>query len=349
MTSASNLRWQQAEVVAVTEVADRIRRITLRPEVAHPVRAGEHLKVTVEINGKQALRSYSIVDASPDGTEVSLTVFHTPNSRGGSTFMHTLTPGQRLRVTGPQQDFPFRVGAPKYILVAGGIGITAVRGMAALLRRLGRDYEIHYAARSPEAMAYREEMILEHGENLHLYCDSESVYLDVPALISNVDPGTELYMCGPIRLMDAIRRTWREKELDPTNLRFETFGNSGWFLPERFRVTVPGLGVSTEIGENESILEALEKIGVAMMSDCRRGECGLCQVKVLETKGQVDHRDVFLSDRQKQASDRLCACVSRVASSTATPSNDHSSAELPTLEPALAGADSDIHLIIDVP
>ncbi|WP_293953795.1 PDR/VanB family oxidoreductase [uncultured Corynebacterium sp.] len=351
MTSASNLRWQDAEVIAVTGVADRIRRITLRPEVAHRVSAGEHLKVMVDINGIQSLRSYSIVDATPEGNEMSLTVFHTPNSRGGSTYMHNLTPGQTIRVTGPQQDFPFRVGAPKYILVAGGIGITAIRGMAALLNRLGMDYEVHYAARSPEAMAYREEMIADHGDRLKLYFDSESVHLDIPGLISGIAPGTELYMCGPIRLMDAIRRAWREKELDPTNLRFETFGNSGWFIPERFRVTVPGLGVSTEIGENESLLEALEKVGVSMMSDCRRGECGLCQVKVLETQGQIDHRDVFFSDQQKKASDKLCACVSRLASPTASPSHDLSPVELFTPEHALISARKgrDIHLTIEVP
>ena len=70
--SATNLLWQNAEVIATTEIADRIRRITLRPENPHKVRPGEHLKVKVDINGQQAERSYSIVDADPEGTEVSL-------------------------------------------------------------------------------------------------------------------------------------------------------------------------------------------------------------------------------------------------------------------------------------
>lgn len=352
MEIASNLRWQESEVIASTEIADRIRRITLRPDVPHQVRPGEHLKVMVDIGGNQAVRSYSIVDATDGGVEVSLSVFHTPNSRGGSTFMHNLVPGQRIRVTGPQQDFPLRVGAPKYILVAGGIGITAIRGMATLLRELGADYEIHYAARSPQAMAYRGEMIAEHGDRLTTYLDSESVHLNVPALVGGIGPGTELYMCGPIRLMDAIRRAWEDHELDPTNLRFETFGNSGWFIPEHFRVTIPRLGVSTEVRQNESLLEALEKAGVEMMSDCRRGECGLCQVKVLSSEGQVDHRDVFFSDRQKRASEKLCACVSRLASTTATPAGDLESAELLTAADSLHHSTQqgrDIHLTIDVP
>lgn len=304
--------WQKAVVVESADIADRIRRITLRtsrPKIARP---GEHVKVQVRLDEGFDTRSYSIVDANDDGSEVSLSVFHTPNSRGGSRFMHSLKPGDTLQITQPQQNFPLRVGAPRYVLVAGGIGITAIRHMAALLKRLNADYEIHYAARSPEAMAYLESMRAEHGYRVSFYFDSEGNRIDIPALIGNIEPGTELYMCGPIRLMDAIRRAWNERGLDPTNLRFETFGNSGWYEAEQFRVHLPRLGVSTEISTNETILEALQKIGVAMMYDCRRGECGLCQVKVVDTDGHIDHRDVFFSDRQKAASEKLCACVSRI-------------------------------------
>lgn len=331
MATSNTIVWQGAEVAATNEIADRIRRITLRPDNPQQVRPGEHLKVIVDINGEEAVRSYSIVDAAPDGSELSLSVFHTPHSRGGSTYMHTLEVGTRLRIAGPLQDFPLRVGAPDYILVAGGIGITAIRGMASLLRRLGANYVIHYSARSPEAMAYREELAAEHGDKLHTYFDSEGSVLDIPTLTNSATPDTELYMCGPIRLMDAIRRSWQVSELDPTNLRFETFGNSGWFMPEQFSVSIPRLGVSTEIGQNESILEALEKLGVEMMSDCRRGECGLCQVNVLHAEGRIDHRDVFFSDKQKSASSKLCACVSRVAS------------------PEASAPDHNVQLTIDVP
>ncbi|MCJ7857263.1 PDR/VanB family oxidoreductase [Corynebacterium kalidii] len=316
MAISHSVTWQDATVAETSTVAERIRRITLRPEVPRPVRPGEHVKVLVDIDGSSATRSYSVVDAADDGSEMSLSVFHTPHSRGGSSYMHSLRAGDRLRVSAPLQDFPLRIGAPDYILVAGGIGITAIRGMASLLRRLGADYVIHYSARSPEAMAYRDELRSEHGDRLHCYLDSDGEFLDIPGLVAAATPGTELYMCGPIRLMDAIRRAWGASDLDPTNLRFETFGNSGWYAPEPFSVTIPRLGVSATIGENESILEALEGIGIPMMSSCRRGECGLCQVTILETQGQVDHRDVFFSDSQKATSTRMCACVSRLVSDT---------------------------------
>jgi vanillate O-demethylase ferredoxin subunit len=61
------------------------------------------------------------------------------------------------------------------------------------------------------------------------------------------------------------------------------------------------------------MLTALREAGVEVLSDCLRGECGLCVVDVLEAEGELDHRDVFLSAREKAAGGKLCTCVSRVA------------------------------------
>lgn len=314
MADSQHEVWQRAAVVAVEDVAAGIRRVVLRPDRPCPVRPGEHVDVRVLVHGEQQVRSYSVVDADDDGAQLAVSVFRTPTSRGGSIFMHGLEPGQVLEITQPLQNFPLRVGAPSYVLLAGGIGITAIAGMAALLRRLGADYRLVYVARSRPAMAYLDDLRALHGDRLEAHVDDEGGSLDVPALVAGVPEGAELYMCGPIRLMDAVRRAWAERGLDPTGLRYETFGNSGWFEAEPFVVRVPRLGAETVVGPDESLLEALEREGLDMMSDCRKGECGLCQVKVLGLAGRIDHRDVFYSDRQKQTGTSMCCCVSRVVS-----------------------------------
>lgn len=308
--------WQDSTVVAVKDVAERIRRITLRPTRPATARPGEHLDVGVIIDGVEQVRSYSIVDAAGDGSEISVTVFHTTNSRGGSAYMHTLRPGDPLRITTPQQDFPLRIGAPRYVLLAGGIGITAMLSMARALAQVKAEVQMVYIGRSREAMAYAEEAVELLGDRLTLHADDVNGRFDVTALLDTVERGTELYMCGPIRLMDAVRRDWARRDLDPTDLRYETFGNSGWFDPEPFVVSIPRLGVQTQVGADESILEALERDGVEMMSDCRKGECGICQVKILGLTGACDHRDVFHSERQKEANTRMCVCVSRAVAAT---------------------------------
>ena len=58
----------------------------------------------------------------------------------------------------------------------------------------------------------------------------------------------------------------------------------------------------------------MEEIFGTVNPACRATSCGLCQVKVLGVDGVIDHRDVFLSEEQHAAGDRLQACVSRVVS-----------------------------------
>lgn len=319
MADSHQMVWQHAIVEKTEEVAENIRRIVLRPGAPCQIRPGEHIDIKVTIAGEQGIRSYSVVDAAEDGTYLALSVFRTPASRGGSVFMHTLKPCQVVEITQPLQNFPLRIGAPSYVLLAGGIGITAIAEMASTLHRFGADYRLIYAARSRASMAYFDELTALHGDRLDTYFDDEGKFIDIPTLVGSLPEDTELYMCGPIRLMDAVRRAWAERELDPTNLRYETFGSSGWFAAEPFTVRIPRLGVEVKVNSNESMLEALEREGLDMMSDCRRGECGLCQVDVLALDGSADHRDVFYSDRQKKLNTKMCCCVSRAATAE-TPS-----------------------------
>src|SRR5690606_37557904 len=156
-----------------------------------------------------------------------------------------------------------------YVLVAGGVGITAIRGMASSLNRLSADYVLHYVGASRERMAYLPQLEQRHGPRLVPHITSESGRMSVESLVDTVPMDAELYMCGPIRLMEAIKRHWEKSGRDLTALRFETFGNSGWFEVEPFEVAVPRLGVTARVEPGESMLEALERAGVEMMYDCR--------------------------------------------------------------------------------
>jgi len=319
--------WQSGEVVAVEPAADGVTRIVLRTERSHRVPPGSHVDLLVPVEGGQEVRSYSVVRSGADGREVTISVQLAPASRGGSRFMHTLRPGDRVELTQPLQNFPLGVGAPRYVLLAGGIGITALVAMAETLRARRADYELHYVGRSRAVMAYLDELEAGHAGHFHGYVDDEGRPLDLDAFLDGIGPadgtgqGTELYLCGPIRLMDAVRRGWQARGLPPTNLRFETFGNSGSWDAQPFLVDVPAAGRTVEVGESDSLLDALERAGIDVLSDCRKGECGLCQGAVLDLDGRIDHRDVFLSESQQQADIMMCACVSRVVAAAERPAD----------------------------
>ncbi|CAH0230878.1 PDR/VanB family oxidoreductase [Microbacterium sp. Bi128] len=310
--------WQGGTVAAARDLTPEIRRIEI--DVDSPVRVepGAHLDVRVRIAGRDEQRSYSIVDATPDGARVAVSVYTSPVSRGGAARMNALRPGDRIELTQPLNDFPLRLGARRYVLVAGGIGITALLGMAERLRAAGADYRLLYLGRSRPLMAYLDELRDRHDDRLDVHVRDEGTSISVPALVDSVEPGTEVYVCGPIRLMDAVRRAWIARGLPPADLRTETFGNSGWFDPQPFTVRIPALGLETTVAPNQSMLEAIEAAGADMMYDCRKGECGLCEVRVTGLDGDIDHRDVFYSERQRDARTKMCCCVSRVVASEGT-------------------------------
>ena len=101
---------------------------------------------------------------------------------------------------------------------------------------------------------------------------------------------TELYLCGPMRLLDAARQAGAGAGRPATSLRYETFANSGRHAPERFWVRVPSHGVEIVVPENKTMLDALNEAGVEVMWDCLRGECGLCAVDIVEVDGGIDHQ-----------------------------------------------------------
>lgn len=312
MATSHTIVWQGATVVSTTALTDRIHRIVLAPDRARPVAPGAHLDVRLDLNGAAVTRSYSIVDAAADGSEVAVSVFRSDTSRGGAAIMHALEPGDRVEITEPLQDFPFRASARPVVLLAGGVGITAILGMARAARAAGSDYRLVYCGRGLAHMAYVEALATEHRERLELHVRDRGTTLDVLALVAGLPDDAELYMCGPIRLMDAVRRAWEDGGRPRSSLRFETFGNSGWFDAVPFRVRIPATGLECLVSPHQTLLEALEEAGADPMYDCRKGECGLCEARVIALDGTIDHRDVFYSERQRDAETKICPCVSRV-------------------------------------
>jgi vanillate O-demethylase ferredoxin subunit len=232
--------------------------------------------------------------------------------------MWSLAPGAHLTISTPGNHFPLSRGRPDYILLAGGIGITPIYTMALALAQAGAKFRLLYAARTRQDLAFAAELGERLGGRLQLFVDEEGARVDLPGEIARLAPGGELYVCGPIGMLEAAKRAWGDSGRPVDQLRFETFGNSGRFATQPFRVNIPRLHKVVEVPPNQTMLDALEAAGIEMIFDCRRGECGLCALDILETDGIVDHRDVFFSDDEKAANRKLCTCVSRVAGGSIT-------------------------------
>jgi ferredoxin-NADP reductase len=313
------MSWSQATLRATQQVADNVRLFEIEPSGgASSYAPGSHLNLRVLIGSAQAERSYSLVGARPVDGAYRVAVQQREDSRGGSRYLWALEPGARLSVSTPSNLFELRLDRPEYLLVAGGIGITPMVGMAQTLARRGASFRLLYCGRDRALMPFVDELREELGDRLELFVSSEGHRIDFDREIAALHPDGELYLCGPQRMLEGARRVWQDADRPRNGLRFETFGSSGRFAAEPFEVTVADRDTSVTVGTTETLLEALEAAGIPSMYDCRRGECGLCQVKVLDVEGELDHRDVFFSDEEKESRAWICTCVSRIAGGRVT-------------------------------
>lgn len=312
------IQWSEGRVVATRDLTRDIRLIEIAPAGAFAAPApGSHINVAVRIGERPDTRSYSIVGPCTDG-HYRIAVKLLPETRGGSAYMWSLAPGARLTVSTPGNHFPLSPGRPDYLLVAGGIGITPIYTMALALAERGARLRVLYGARTRADLALADELKARLGDLLELFAGESGERIDLSAAIAALAPAGELYVCGPIGLLEDAKRAWRDSGRPLDQLRFETFGSSGRFATEPFTVRIPRLGLEVEVPKNRTLLEALEAAGVEMISDCRRGECGLCALPILGVDGTVDHRDVFFSEAEKAGNGKLCTCVSRVAGGSIT-------------------------------
>jgi len=303
--------WTPGTVTALRDLAPSIREFVLQPDTPMPAwRPGSHINVGVLIGGRPQTRSYSLVGTRPDGP-LRIAVRLADDSRGGSRAMWALQPGARIDISHPSSLFEIDWARDHYCLIAGGIGITPMLGIAAALARRGADLTLHYAVRSRRDAALHDELEALLGERLRLHAGDDGARLDLDATFRALPADAVAILCGPLRMLDAARQAWADAGRAACDLCFETFGSSGRLPTEDFRVRVKASGAEILVPSDRSMLDALSAAGFEVIADCRRGECGVCAIDVAAVDGEIDHRDVFFSAAQRAGNAKICPCVSR--------------------------------------
>ena len=304
-------------VKEVWKAAELIRMVTLvAPDGGSlpPYEAGAHAEVHLPDG---ATRPYSLIDFDGAAKEPKAYVFGIrleDESRGGSRFMHGLAEGDTVTVEPAKNDFPLAEDDAPSVLIAGGIGITPMISMATALKAEGRDYRLHYAIRDESAAAFIEQLTQNHGDCLSVHCDDQAGGpLDIAKVLSDANPEAHIYVCGPKPMIEAVKSKAESAGYPAERVHFELFdaaadqdGDSA------FEVEVASTGAVYTIPPGKTIIDVLEEAGEDLIYDCQRGDCGICQTDVLE--GTPDHRDVVLSQAERDSGKVMQICVSRAKS-----------------------------------
>jgi ferredoxin-NADP reductase len=312
----------QLRVADVRDLNALIRQIRLRADdgaVLPGYSAGAHLRVRVELpDGSADWRHYSLIDFMPQPqsgaapTEYLIAVRRDDAGRGGSRYMHQrVQVGQLLAIEAPKNEFPLREHAGCAVLLAGGIGITPLIGMAAQRVAAGAPVRLHYAGRSRELMAYVPELQQLLGDALKLHIDAEAgAPLNVDALLDGCGSDDQLYVCGPKPMLDSVLARTQALGWTRERVHFEVFNTQAADDADRaFDVVLAQSGRRITVPADRSVLDCLIDAGCDPIFDCKRGECGVCATPVID--GEIDHRDYVLSAMEKREGRVMQICVSR--------------------------------------
>ncbi len=322
MLSLVEVRAKVVQVIA--ETADT-KTFVLRPNwqwQSRSVRAGQFVRVQVEINGRRLSRVYSL-SSSPQAGLLAITV-----KRQGtvSNFLHDeIKLGSVLTLSQAAGEFVLpaldhAVLPDKILLLSGGSGITPVMAMLRYLQQQkyqGDVLFVHSCKSASEQIFARQ--LLEIASTMpnlrvHSHFSASAGRLDVArlqALVPDVAQRTT-WLCGPQEWMASIHAYW------------DTLPTAAPLYSERFMATprlaarpqgtpvqvrMHASGQQFHTSGAASLLQQAENAGLTPKHGCRIGICRSCQC--VKRSGTVEN---LLTGEVSSAPDeliRLCVSVAR--------------------------------------
>jgi ferredoxin-NADP reductase len=219
----------------------------------------------------------------------------------GSQEVHGLVKGDAVQVRGPRNAFPF-IGAPRYLFIAGGIGITPILPMVRLAAARGADWHFVYCGRSRDSMPFLDEVGALDSERVRVRPDSEyGVPVSGAELLTKALPDSHVYCCGPAPMIAGVRvdRT--------TGLHYERFSPPPIVDGRAFEIELRRSGMVLQVPADRSALDVIRDAIPSVAYSCRQGFCGTCRVGLLG--GEVRHNDSVLTDDERRH--EMAICVSR--------------------------------------
>ena len=283
---------------------------------------GQFVTFTAAIDGKPVRRSYTIASSPAQSEYVEITVKREELGLESRYLHDQVMTGDPILVTGPSGVFTFTgKEAASIVLIGGGVGITPMMCVIRYLtdRSFAGDIFFLYGARTSDDFNFREELayLEKRHSNLHVAAVMEhaggpawtgAVGMISKAFIAQSVPEIarrRVHICGPPRMMDAVRSELLELGVATDKIRTEAFGPATGAAPvpqpgpaeapapasARPVAAAPAVlptataqvefsrsGKTGPLAPDQSVLEAAEAIGVTIDFSCRVGTCGICVV-----------------------------------------------------------------------
>lgn len=283
---------------------------------------GQHVNLTVEIEGVRHTRSYSPTLSNFE--QITITI---KRQAGGkvSNWMHdAVQVGDIVEISPPFGEFVLSNPVPqKILLIGGGSGMTPliamIRQMAAE-DTLGDVVLLQYAPTYLDLLFVDEltELAQRHpGFKMHFgltrtpaFEEDLSGHVCREHLQAVADDAAirETWVCGPSRLTQAVDELW--KQLDsPVPLHAESFSPLTVTVGEGVAVKINAMKSQVQFDALSSLtlLMQTERAGLNPESGCRQGICFSCTCR--KTRGVVEN--LLTGEIHSDAEEDIRLCISR--------------------------------------
>ncbi|MBE6774808.1 MAG: 2Fe-2S iron-sulfur cluster binding domain-containing protein [Ruminococcaceae bacterium] len=324
LAKALHPKRQYLKIESITERGEDCRSYTLVPDGERTEKlayfsAGKYLTVFETIEGMPVTRAYSISSSPAEALEGKyvLTVKLVEGGLVSRFIFDNWEIGRAVEVSAPSGNFEYQPlrDAEKVICVAGGSGITPFISMAKAICDGDEDFELTllYGSRNYKTVLFAQELA-----ELEKKCDKIkviNVISDSKVRVKKADekgfitaelikkhaPENEPYsvfICGPQQMYDFLDGELGKLNIEKKYIRHEMFGEfrnpasqedypAG--VPEKVtvKVKVQDKTYTVEGNSADSLMQTLEKNGIAVPARCRSGECGFCHSHLLSGKVYV--------------------------------------------------------------
>mgnify|MGYP003323559389 CR=1 FL=1 len=276
------------------------------------VRAGQYVCVSLNIDGTNTTRPYSVSSSPKQLKEGKLEITVKSNKGGFAAdwILANWKQGDEVVISGGEGFMYYEElrDGKNIVALAGGVGITPYIAMARAIRDGIEDFNLTviFNSRTEDSILFKAEFDeicaqTDKVKIVHVLSREEKEgyeYGHITAeLIKKYAPESySVYICGPENMYKSVLAEVKKLGVKDRNIRHEAMGvtKTVWEEPgypadakdKVFGVKIMRGAESYEIkaAANESVLVAIERAGIPAPSRCRAGECGWCRSKLLEGK-----------------------------------------------------------------
>ncbi|WP_434361419.1 hybrid-cluster NAD(P)-dependent oxidoreductase [Parasalinivibrio latis] len=286
-------------------------------------KAGQHLPLELEIDGKRVSRRYTL-SSSPSQEGLAISVKRVEDGLVSNWLQDNLQPGDEIKALAPEGEFYVESEDRPRLFLTAGSGVTPAMSMLRFLADANQlsDTTFLHLCRSEEDIPFESELAslasAHPGLNVLIALTkpangwkglsgrlSEKHLASVSAIA-----GREVFCCGPEGFMTAAKSMLLAMGLPESSWRQESFGiaaSDPGVDASRLSIDIDGEFFP---GDNQRpLLLQAEEAGYPLSYSCRAGMCGACKMKL--NSGEVDQPDMpaLFPGEKEDGLVLACCCV----------------------------------------